>query len=64
MNGMPPPQIMTYSYWLRSLLDLCNDPEASSDDIIDMAREIAEHPVFIAAAVFADQVEAEAGRTA
>ena len=60
---LPPAQTMTYSYWLRSLLDLCNDPEASSDDVIDAAREIAEHPIFIAAAYFADQVEAETSRT-
>ena len=39
--NLPPPQKLTYGQWLDQLATLCNDPEARSDDIIDLAREIA-----------------------
>lgn len=39
---LPPEQQMTYGQWLDRLAELCDDPNADTDDIIELAREIAK----------------------
>lgn len=55
---LPPAQKMSYTQWLNRLARLCDSPDADSDDIIDLAREIATDPILRAAARLIDKVEA------